>query len=316
MNRKTFRPIIIHVFAGIGLFAILALIGAAVLFPVFSRSRESAYRSPPALGPAGGAPGMAEFAGEPEAGEYDAAKRAEAGSLFGSAAEAAIAQQIVYTADYRIEVDNATAAGRQVEAVAKQAGGFLADRSISIDEEGNRNVRVTIRVPSAKFAEALGQIEKLGQVIWGNVEREDVTRQYIDLQARLRNAERAEERLAALMKRTAKLSDIVIVEEKLSSVQERIERLKGELSYLKERVALSTISVDLFEKGPGEVSAPGPFHIYYHLQQARNAFIWLVKAIVYVIIYGVIVGWIIWLPLAIVYIVRRRRRRTPLPPEG
>ena len=308
MNKKRSRSIILYVLSAIAVLAILALI-VALLFPVFARSRAKArvaYGPPP--------PGMAELAWEPEGGEYDAAKPAEGGSLFGTAAEAAIAQQIVYKADYRIEVDDATAAGRQVEAVAKEFGGFLSDRSTSIDDEGNRSVRVTIRVPSAKFPEALARIEKLGKVIWGNVEREDVTRQYIDLQARLRNAEREEERLAELMKRTAKLSDIVTVEEKLSSVQERIERLKGELSYLNERVALSTISVSLFEKGPGVVSAPGPFHIYYHLQNARNALIAVLRAIVYVIIYGIIVGWVVWLPLVIWHIARRRRR--PSPPEG
>lgn len=288
---------------------VVIAIAAAVLFPVFAKARAKAY-SPPAAGP----PRLGGLSVPEEAPPYasEGEEVRATGGLFGTPAEAATERKIVYTADYRIKVDDAEASSVRVEALAKQAGGFLSDRTKTVDDADNRAVTVTVRVPAEKFHETLGAIEKLGKVVWGEVASEEVTRQYIDLEARLRIAKQEEGRLAELMNRSAKLEDIIKVEEKLSEVQERIERLQGELGYLQERVALSTIRVQLYEELLAQVAAPGPFHIFYYVRGAYNALNGLLRAIVVVIIYGIMVGWILWLPLLARYLLRRRRR----PPES
>ncbi len=105
------------------------------------------------------------------------------------------------------------------------------------------------------------------------------------------------------MKRTAKLSDIVIVEEKLSSVQGHIEQILG----------LSTITVTLLEEVPPELQAPGKFKVLYYLRQAYTTLAYLLRGVVVALIFVVIVGWIVWLPLLIRYLVKRRRSSTPPP---
>jgi len=284
-------------------------------------SRHKALAPPPGPAgspgppPPGGPPGpggpvtaamrTAEYAGEQEA--------PAAGVHYGAAVEAATTRQIIYTADYTIEVDDAEAAGEQVEAIAKQLGGFLSGQSMRVDETDNRRVTVTIRVPSEKFGDAVAKLKALGKVIDGSISSQDVTEEFVDLEARLRNARREEERLAELMKRTAKLSDIVIVEEKLSSVQGHIEQILGRQRYLKDRVGLSTITVTLLEEVPPELQAPGKFKVLYYLRQAYTTLAYLLRGVVVALIFVVIVGWIVWLPLLIRYLVKRRRSSTPPP---
>src|SRR5437588_4135721 len=118
----------------------------------------------------------------------------------------------------------------RVTDVAARYHGYVEDSSA----EGVRSKlgRVTIRVPAGSFQAALNDLRSLGRADAQSVSGQDVTAQYVDLQARLRNWEAQEQVLLKLMSRATTVGDTLRIQNELSQVQMRIEELKGQLRVL------------------------------------------------------------------------------------
>ncbi|MFN2593992.1 MAG: DUF4349 domain-containing protein [Actinomycetota bacterium] len=108
---------------------------------------------------------------------------------------------------------------------------------------------VTVRVPASEFEATLSELEQLGHVTRQSVSGHDVSQEFIDLQARLKNASAQEQVLLRLMDRAQSIEDTIRVQQQLEGVQLTIERLKGRIRYLNNETAFSTISVALAEAG-------------------------------------------------------------------
>ncbi len=125
--------------------------------------------------------------------------------------------------------------------------GYIISSSVhEVDESGNLRGQISFKVPQAKFEEGLSELRDLAITV--NSERvtgQDVSEEFTDLSARLRNKEASEEQLLALMEKTGSISDILGVQRELTRVREEIERLKGRIDYLEKNIAMSTITVDL-----------------------------------------------------------------------
>jgi hypothetical protein len=156
------------------------------------------------------------------------------------AKDAATPQLLIYTADVTIAVFQVDQQMNAVEQVAHAVGGYLSSRS---------DQQVVIRVPREKFDEAIHKIEALGDVLHRSIAAQDVTDQYVDLQARLKNAYVMRERLTALLK-DAQVKDALEIEKELGRVTESIEQMEGQLKLLSDRVAYSTISVSFQAVNP------------------------------------------------------------------
>lgn len=154
-----------------------------------------------------------------------------------------LGRMIIYAAQVSLEVEDVDAAANKIQSVAEGVGGFVQTLSISGGER--KSGFITVRVPQEKFYDVLRQVESVGNVTNKEVSGQDVTEQYIDLEARLKNAESEEERLLAILDKATEVSDILMVEKELMRVRETIEGLKGQLQYLERRVAYSVISVYL-----------------------------------------------------------------------
>ena len=103
-----------------------------------------------------------------------------------------------------------------------------------------------IRIPQTEFFNAFDRIKLLGEVVSENAGSEDVTDRFIDLEARLKSAQREEESLLALLGRAGKVGDILTIERELARVRTELERLQGQINFLERRVDLATITVSLF----------------------------------------------------------------------
>jgi len=163
-------------------------------------------------------------------------------------------RQIISQATVSIEVKDVTAAIDQVRAIAEGLGGFVGQLSTSGGPKRQQST-VTVRVPQAEFFTALERIKALGKVRAESVGSQDVTEQFIDLQARLRSAQREEESLLSLLERAGTVSEILTIERELSRVRSEVERYQGQLNFLERRVELATITVTLF---PPEAEATSP----------------------------------------------------------
>jgi hypothetical protein len=110
-----------------------------------------------------------------------------------------------------------------------------------------------LRVPVGRFNPARQAIEHLGRPTNESVVGVDVTQQFVDLDARLDNLRSQQLALRRLMERTQTVTDTIRVQGVLQGVELQMEEIQGRLIYLRNRTALSTISVDVHEAGPRPV---------------------------------------------------------------
>ena len=112
-----------------------------------------------------------------------------------------------------------------------------------------------IRVPAERLEEARAEIRKLGlRVESERVEAEDVTRQYVDLDARLRNLRSEEAQYLSIMKRASTVKDTLAVSEKLSEVRGQIEEQQAEVQALSRQVETVAINVSLHADAEAQAS--------------------------------------------------------------
>jgi energy-converting hydrogenase Eha subunit E len=155
-------------------------------------------------------------------------------------------QRVIRNADLSLDVENLDAALDELGRNVRQAGGFVANSSVSGRGE-NRSARLTIRVPEARLDSFLEQGSKLGKVNYVDISSDDVTLRYIDLEARIHNLERQEERLLSILDKAETIEDILRIEQELARVRGQLESLTGEFRYLRDRVDYSTVTISMRE---------------------------------------------------------------------
>jgi hypothetical protein len=143
------------------------------------------------------------------------------------------AAMLIYTANLSLAVFQVEPQLDAVERIARESGGYLSAR---------QDDAITIRVPRDHFEPALARIEKLGDVTHRDIKAQDVTDEFVDLQARLKNAYAVRDRLDDLMAK-APVKEALEIEKELGRVTEDIERLEGRLKLLRDQIAFSTITV-------------------------------------------------------------------------
>jgi len=131
--------------------------------------------------------------------------------------------------------------------VALRFGGYVS-RSTSFGTKVHDGT-IVMRVPAGRFDRARMAVERLGRPTNEVVSGRDVTRQLVNLGARLGNLESQQRALRALMRRAVSVSDTIRVQGVLQGVELQIEEIQGELNYLHDRTSMSTISIAVHEAG-------------------------------------------------------------------
>lgn len=268
--------------------------------------------------------------GSPETGYYDETIFAEA-----PAAEPQLVEQEsmvasnVADAEERIVVKNASLeivvnapdeSMQSISTMAEEMGGFVVSANlyhtrISDGQEVPR-ASITIRVPAERLEEALARIEAESDrlPLNKNVNSQDVTSDYTDLQSRLTNLEAAEAQLVEIMESATRTEDVLNVFDQLTRVREQIEVLQGQIQYLENSAKLSAINVELI---PNEVIQPisiGGWEPVGVIKDAIQTLIIALEGLVTIVIWLVLVILPIVLIIALpVYLIirwiRNRRRR-------
>jgi len=131
--------------------------------------------------------------------------------------------------------------------IALRFGGYVS-RSTSFGTRVHDGT-IVMRIPAGRFDRARMAAERLGRPTNEVVSGRDVTRQVVNLDARLGNLESQQRALRALMRRAVSVSDTIRVQGVLQGVELQIEEIQGELNYLRDRTSMSTISVAVHEAG-------------------------------------------------------------------
>jgi hypothetical protein len=217
-------------------------------------------------------------------------------------------RMIVRTGDMSLIVADVVDARDKIAQLAVRLGGWVVSSNIYSEEE-ELTGWISIRVPSDKFDQALGEIRGLAvRVTSESTNAEDITEEYVDLQSRLRNAEATESQYLALLEKAVKVEDALKVYEALTQIRYEIEQIKGRMQYLERTSAMGMISVNL---KPVATAKPLVRPGWSAREAAKSAIRGLttfgqglgtaaIGAAIYSPIWGTILGVILW---------RRRRKR-------
>ncbi len=277
------------------------------------------------VAPKGTAGGFAQQSRSGQTATTAAAAEAGAPSTAGSTATgggldlalAGIDRKIVSSANLQIEVAKGkfqNAYDQALQIADRYDGYVVSSQSSAGDQaEAARTGTITVRVPVVSFSQAMRDAGALGNVKSRQVDSQDVTGQYVDLQARLKNAEAQEQALQDLLIRAKSVNEVLQVRQVLSSTQQEIEQLKGQLQYLKEHTSYATLSLSLFEAGaPAVVPATAGWGLLQALEDGLRGFVSTLNTM--------IVGLGSMLPVLIVLgagawiVYRLTRPRRPQPP--
>jgi Domain of unknown function (DUF4349) len=290
---------------------------------------EVAARSPmPADEPArpGAQPARAAGGGDGRfaSGGKDAAKEAP---TLAAAAEAG-ERRVIRNADLTLEVESGPGAQQRATAIAEAAGGFVISSDAQNMSTGGRpyvHATVVARVPAGRFGTALDELRKVGtRVVTEKVTGQDVTEEFIDLEARLRVQRALENQLLELLKQAKVVKEAVEVHREIAQVRSEIERVEGRRRFLVNQTDLSTITLRLHEPTPFIATSGGSSFgrelgraLGDAVEAAQAVVLFFIRALGVLLPLGVLVG------LPIVLLVRRalRKRRQRLeraarPPVG
>lgn len=204
-------------------------------------------------------------------------------------------RMIIRSGTMSVEVDKYDETEGRVKEIARKYSGYVTNSNSQLNVNGKKQGTITLRVPSEKFEGLLGELRQTGKVMNENISGRDVTEEYMDSEARLKTQKELEERLLKLLtEKTARLTDVVEVEQKLSGVRENIEKTEGRMKYLKDQAFYSTLAVSLYEPSLLTTSTGGGF--FYEIEQSfrkgLNGFT--------AVLTGIITGLIALLPILII----------------
>lgn len=149
---------------------------------------------------------------------------------------------VVRTVDMTLIVASVPAVADRIGALAAETGGWVVSSRRTERHRGS----ISVRVPADRLDEVLRELQKLAvEVKAENSTGQDVTDEYVDLQARIRNYQKTADQILKVMERPGEIKDILEVQRELTRVQEEIERLQGRLRFLEETAAFSLINVNL-----------------------------------------------------------------------
>ena len=162
--------------------------------------------------------------------------------------EAGKAPMIAHTAELVLATSQFDQARTGLEDIVKRHNGYIGELNVSAASDAGRTLNATLRVPADQLDAALAEVKKLGRVESESRKGEEVTEQYVDLEARLANARNTEQRLTDLLRqRTGKLSDVLSVETELGRVRGEIERMDAQRKNLAKRVEFATLNARVTE---------------------------------------------------------------------
>jgi hypothetical protein len=185
----------------------------------------------------------------------DSATSSSSGSApsSGSGAKAATAPQmeraVISSGTVSLSSKDVAGTRQQVQRIVDAQGGDVTEESTETDEDGESSYsRFVVRVPSAKFSEAMSALEAVDGLVASNRGSEDVTTQVIDNDVRVRAQEASLKRVELLLAEATSLKNLIWIESQLTTRQAELDSLKSQQSWLTDQTSLSTITVDISKK--------------------------------------------------------------------
>jgi Domain of unknown function (DUF4349) len=247
----------------------------------------------------------------------------------GSSAQAIprVQRMIIKNAELELLVKDTDVALDGVTVTASEYGGYIVS-SHTWYEEGFKFATVRLGVPVIEFENVLRRLRGLALKVTSEVASgEDVTDQYVDLQSRLTNLKATQDRIREFLDKAQTVEEALKVNKQLSEVEAQIEEIQGQMNYMKDRAAFSTINVQLNPERPTptptptSTPTPTPTPVAWRpgetFQDASDVLTSILKGLGNLLIWVLVVLGPFLVPLLLIIwlIVWLRRRKTrPAPP--
>jgi hypothetical protein len=238
-------------------------------------------------------PGDGEDVGLPAASA--AAEEAGGGPEAPAGDPAPIEQRIVKTGEVGVEVDNVAVMLARVRAMALELRGYVGgSQAGTLDESAT----ITVRIPAARFDEMLSRLHEIEdvEVISEATREQDVTREIVDLGARIANLEASEASYRVLLDRAQEIEDILVVQSRLDEVRGQIEQLEGQLQTIEGQADLSTLTVTIIPRDEPVAAVQATWDPGQQFEVAVAALVGLGQGVFDVLVWFVVV----WLPVLVV----------------
>ena len=223
----------------------------------------------------------------------------------------AVARKIIYDAQVDLVVESVDPIAKKMTTLVQDARGYIAEQNVTGSPGSLRSIHWRIRVPVEQFDSFVDSVVSLGELERNNRTSQDVSDQYYDLEARIKNKKVEEQTLnKILQERSGKLEDVLKIEVELSRVRGEIEQLEGKIRVLENLSSLATLTLNVREREKYAPAAPVVASFGTRISRTWDSSITslvdLGKAIVLLT-----VNWAIWIPLyligaVLVWIVLRR----------
>ncbi|MHC1702272.1 MAG: DUF4349 domain-containing protein [Tenuifilaceae bacterium] len=157
-------------------------------------------------------------------------------------------KKIIKTAYLNIEVLNYDSSRKLIDATLKIYKAYVVNENLQNNDYQITN-NLNIKVPADKFEILLKDISKFAKKVdYQNIEMQDVTEEFIDVETRLANSRKVEQTYIRLLRKTDSIEDILKIEQKLGEIRTDIESTQGRLKYLNHQVNLSSINLTIYQK--------------------------------------------------------------------
>jgi hypothetical protein len=231
--------------------AVVVIAGCTSLPGGISKSTTS-LESYPAGGGGGGGGSVMQSAQDMRTDNYGPSPIAvptpapTAGGLPGQGIET----KIIRTAQVNLEVKNVTDAVESIKNTGTRYGGYVSTTNIGKNYNDQTTGTVIIRVPAEQFDNALSGVKGIGTIKTISTQGQDVTEEYVDVQAQITSYENQIAQYNLIMKNATNVKDLINIQQQIDSVQTSLNRVSGRMNYLNSQIDYSTISVSLQEPEP------------------------------------------------------------------
>jgi hypothetical protein len=210
-----------------------------------------------------------------------------------------ISRKIIYDAQVDLIVESAEPVAQKVTTLVQKARGFIAEMNVTGSPGSQRSLHWRLRIPVEQFDSFVDAIVALGELERHNRTSQDVTEQYYDIAARIKNKKVEEQTLnKILQERSGKLEDVLKIEIELSRVRGEIEQLEGKIRVLENLSSLATLTLNVRERE--KFAPPPPTVADFPTQIARawgDSILGLVNLGKSLTLWAV--SWAVWIPFLV-----------------
>jgi len=225
-------------------------------------------------------------------------------------------RKIIFNASLSLDVIDAEKTLSDSEILVAKYGGFVAQSSLQ-KSDTQVVATVVLRVPAAQVTQLMNGLVGLGTVTSRSSGSDDVTSQYIDIQARLKVLRAEEEQLVGFLKKATNIKDMLAVQEQLGSVRTEIEQYEGQQRYMDNATSLATVTAQLVQTTEAFV-APRGFGSAFVQSLAQFGhglaafWTWFGGSVVFIAFYGLLIWALVWIALRL---KKRHSHKSP-PPQN